>query len=311
MRVLVTGSNGMLGSSLVAELMRHHDVSGLANRESKDFQIPFHRADISIKPEVSEVIHKIRPDVIVHTAAHVDADDCERNPERAYAVNTDGTRWIAEASKAVGALLFFISSDYVFDGTKKEPYREVDLPNPLSVYGKSKTLAEDFLRSMNFGAYVIRVSWLFGEHGSNFFSTILKKICADENLKVVDDQIGAPTYTKDLAKPLRLMAEKAWARNLREGVHIYHIANAGKTSWFDATKVILEKVNSPVQLERISSHQLVREAKRPLNSVFDMSKIKQDFGIEMRSWRYALEEYWDQSLKVEWERRFSHKEVRK
>lgn len=302
MKILITGSNGMLGTDLVSELVSNHEVIGLANREHKKSPIPFYYVDIRDKAAVSKIIGEVRPNLVFHTAAHVNADDCELNSEFAFAVNTDGPRWVAEASASVGAVMVFTSTDYVFDGSKKGPYDETDEPHPLSVYGQSKAQAENFLRSLNNGAYVVRLSWLFGEHGPNFFKAILKKILNHENLKVVDDQIGAPTYTKDLAKAFRVLIERVGQTYERRGIHIYHLANTGTTSWFDAATLIWKKVNSGVRLDRITSDQLDRAAKRPKNSVFNLAKIKKDFGIELRPWNEALEEYWSQSLEKEWGR---------
>ena len=300
MKILVTGFSGMLGIDLVSELLPYHDVCGIENRETDKVKIRFQCIDITNRNAVFKVIGKFKPQVIIHTAAHVDADDCEKNPDHAYSINTQGTKWIADASVQEKATLLFISSDYVFDGMKQDAYDETDQPNPRNVYGKSKMLAENYLCEFNIGAYIIRPCWLFGENGPNFFRAILRKVARNENLKVVDDQIGAPTYTKDLSKVLRTIAEKAVAKNLKSGIQIYHVANNGKTSWFSAAKLIVSKVNSQVKLDPIPSTQLDRAAKRPNNSVFNMSKIKNDFGIVTRPWNEALEDYWNQSLKREW-----------
>ena len=302
MKILITGFSGMLGTDVVSELAPHHEVVGIANRENKKIHIPFHYLDIRDKAAVSKVIGEVKPDFILHTAAHVNADDCEQNAEFAFAVNSEGTRWVAEASAAVGARTAFISTDYVFDGSKKGPYEETDAPNPLSVYGKSKVQAENFLRSLDRGDYVIRLSWLFGENGPNFFKAVLKKAARHEDLKVVDDQFGAPTYTKDLAKAIRVLIERSEKIHPRKGINIYHLANSGITSWFDAAAFILAKANTDVRLDRINSDQLDRAAKRPKNSVLNLSKIKKDFGIQMRPWNEALEEYWNESLSKDWER---------
>lgn len=302
MKVLITGSSGMLGIDLVSELTLNHEVVGIANRENNKIQVPFYDLDIRDKVAVSEIIGQVKPDFIIHTAAHVNADDCEQNSEFAFAVNSEGTRWVAEASAAAGARMVFISTDYVFDGSKKGPYEETDEPHPLSVYGKTKVQAENFLRTMDRGDYIIRLSWLFGEHGPNFFKAILKKALRHEDLKVVDDQFGAPTYTKDLAKALRILVERAEKTHPKKGINIYHLANSGVTSWFDAARWILGKANADIRLDRITSDQLDRAAKRPKNSVLNLSKIKKDFGIQMRPWNEALEEYWNCSLSKDWER---------
>lgn len=300
MKILVTGFSGMLGVDLVSQLLPYHDVCGIANRESDKVSIPFQHVDITDRNGVFNAINKFKPNAVIHTAAYVDADDCEKNPERANTINFQGTKYVADASVSQNALLMFISSDYVFDGLKKAPYDETDQPNPRNVYGKTKALAENYIRELNRGFYIVRPCWLFGEHGPNFFRAILKKTARRETLKVVKDQMGAPTYTKDLSKALRLMIEKAVDQNKNNGTFIYHAANSGKTSWFDAAKNVVAKTGVDIPVLPITSDELARAAKRPFNSVFNMSKIKNDFGIVTRPWHEALDDYWNQSLKAEW-----------
>lgn len=298
MKILVTGSNGMLGSDLVTELASTYEVCGFGRKASQQNQIQYIQADLTKRSDVLGAITTLKPAIIIHTAAFTDVDDCELNPYQAFSVNVKGTEWVAQASDSVGATLFFISTDYVFDGNKQLPYNEEDLPNPLNVYGRSKFEAEEFLKSHCRSTWIIRSSWLFGSNGKNFFRSVLQAVARNEKLRVVNDQKGAPTYTRDLAKALRSLIEKG---NRVEGCRIYHLASAGAISWFQAAKKILEKINSKVELEAISSEKLKRPAKRPLNSVFDMARIKKDFGIQIRSWEEAFDEFWDESLEKEWQ----------
>ena len=299
MRILVTGSNGMLGSDLIAELTPRYEVCGLGRRANRHSQIPYEQADIANRSSVFKAVSSLKPAIIVHAAACTDVDGCELNPYQAFLVNVKGAEAVAEASDSLGATLIFISTDYVFDGTKSSPYQEDDLPNPLSVYGRSKFEAEEFLKSKCKSVWIIRSSWLFGSNGKNFFRTILQAVLKNEPLRVVNDQEGAPTYTKDLAKGISNLIEKG---NRVEDYRIYHLANSSQTTWFEAAQKLLKKMNSNVDLKPISSQELNRPAKRPQNSVFNMSRIKNDYGIELRSWEEALEGFWKESLAKEWQR---------
>ena len=298
MRILVTGSNGMLGSDLVTELAPRYDICGLGKGANKHSQISYHEVDITNQTAVIRAISLAKPAIIIHTAAFTDVDGCELNPYQAFLTNVKGTEAIAHASNLVGATLFFLSTDYVFDGTKQSPYVEEDTPNPLSVYGRSKFEAEEYLKSHAYSAWIIRSSWLFGQNGRSFFRAILQKVFKGEKLCVVDDRKGAPTYTKDLASALRDLVEKG---SRVQGYVVYHLANSGETTWLQAAKKLLEKVNSRVAIKPISSHELKRPAKRPANSVFNMTKIGQDYGIKLRSWEEAFDEFWEETLRREWE----------
>ena len=297
MRILVTGSNGMLGSDLVRELVSDYDVCGLGRRPNPCQPIQYFQADLASRSAVLKAISSSKPAIIVHAAAYTDVDGCELNPYQAFLVNVGGTQSVAEASDEVGATLFFISSDYVFDGTKPAPYEEEDQPNPLSVYGRSKFEAEEFLKSHCRSAWIIRSSWLFGANGRNFFRSLLQKMGRAEPLRVVDDQKGTPTYTKDLAKVIRILIERG---NRIEKYRIYHVTNEGVTTWFRAAKKMIEKTRSNIDLSAISSRDLKRPAKRPQNSVLNLSRLKQEFGLQLRSWEDAFEDFWSETLEKEW-----------
>ncbi|OGX05037.1 MAG: dTDP-4-dehydrorhamnose reductase [Omnitrophica bacterium RIFCSPLOWO2_12_FULL_50_11] len=302
MKILVTGSNGMLGSDLVYELCGHHDVFGLSRRGGKKYGTRFYEADVTKPDAILDIFSDIKPEMVVHTAAYTDVDGCERNPEQAVSVNTDGTRSVAKACSTIGATLFFISTDYVFDGNKMEPYDEEDVPKPMNTYGRSKRDAETFLQSAPICAYVIRTSWLFGENGKNFFRSIVQKVARGEKLEVVDDQQGAPTYTKDVAKALRPVLEQLEHDRRQSGSRVYHLANCGRTTWFKAAERIVKKLGTEVEIERITSEELDRPAKRPRNSILNTTRIHHDFGIRMRSWEEAVDAYWHESLREEWEK---------
>ncbi|OGW84499.1 MAG: dTDP-4-dehydrorhamnose reductase [Omnitrophica bacterium RIFCSPHIGHO2_02_FULL_46_11] len=295
MRILITGSNGMLGSDLVAELAPY-EICGLDRHNNRHSQIQYEQVDITDRTAVLKAVTLLKPSIIVHAAAFTDVDECELNPTQAFSVNSKGTQWVAEAGDSCGATLFFMSTDYVFDGTKQLPYNEEDKPNPLSVYGRSKFQAEEFLKSKCRSSWILRTSWLFGMNGKNFFRTIAQLAREKKELRIVDDQRGVPTYTKDLAKAIRILIERG---SRAKGYHLYHIANTGETTWFQAAKKFLEKTSPDIKLIPISSQELNRPAKRPLNSVFNMERIKKDFGIQLRRWDEALLQFQSEVLKKE------------
>lgn len=258
MQVLVTGAGGMLGRA-VAE---RFEVAGVElTSASHD------RLDVCDRDAVLQAVTALRPDAVVHLAAWTAVDDCERDPDRAYRVNALATRHVAEASRRVGAHLLYVSTDYVFDGTKDSPYHEWDAPRPLSVYGRSKLAGE---HEAGPEATVVRTSWLVGRHGANILKTILRLAAERETISFVDDQRGHPTIADDLARMLhRLVAER------RPGV--FHVTNQGAVSWCDFARAVFEAAgHDPERVRPITSAQLdpPREALRPANSVLDNAALR-------------------------------------
>ncbi len=298
MKILITGSNGMLGSDLVDVLSPQYEVAGLGLNSNLHPSIPYFKADIASSAEVLKTVHSFKPAIIIHCAAYTNVDGCERDPNQAYSINTRGTQYLAEASDQVGATIFFISSDYVFDGTKNGPYLESDKGNPVSVYGRSKFEAEEWLKSNCRSASIIRSSWLYGKTGRNFFRAILQCLKDQKELKVVQDQKGAPTYSKDLAAGLKLFLERS---SRPKGCEIYHLANQGSVSWYEVAQELLREAKVTKEIKPITSSELNRAAKRPANSVFDMSKMKTKYNIKLRSWKEAFHDYWNEVLKFEWQ----------
>jgi len=298
----------MLGADLIWGLKGSHRLFGLGLGPNPHTDIPFEELDITDREAVGALAERIRPDVIIHAAAYRDADQCEREPEQAYAVNCKGTEWVARAAGSVGAKLFFISSDYVFDGTKRAPYTEEDPPNPLSVYGRNKAESEEFLKSWSRSAWIIRTSWLFGTHGRSFFRSILNAVKLGRPLRVVNDQRGAPTYARDLADAFRVLIEKAQHGT---GGKVYHLTNGGTVTWYEAACRLLAKLHYQGPLEAISSEELNWPARRPKNSALSMDRIRKDFGICMRPWDEAFNEYWDTTLVHEWTRPRSSSRIKK
>jgi dTDP-4-dehydrorhamnose reductase len=259
MRVFITGAGGQLGSDLVAEFERdgHHEVVA-ANHE---------HLDVSRRDQVLGLITATQPDVVVHPAAWTAVDACEADPDRAHAVNALGTRHVAEAARRVGAPVFYVSTDYVFDGTKDEPYDEWDEPNPRSMYGRSKLAGE---RELDDGSTIVRTSWVCGYHGGNMVKTILRLAGQHDTLSFVDDQRGHPSFTEDLAVAIKqLVVER------RPG--LFHVTNQGAVSWYEfAREVLLAAGDDPDRVKPISTADLdpPRPAPRPTNSVLDNAALR-------------------------------------
>jgi dTDP-4-dehydrorhamnose reductase len=272
MRVTVFGSSGLLGQSLMRE--RNGDkVVGLVSRD----------ADIRDAGQVRGVIARTRPDWIVLAAAYTDVDGCESHQDRAFAVNRDGAVNVAEAARQAGARLIFLSSDYVFDGTKTSPYEVNDKRNPQSVYGKSKAEAEVALLNVLPEACIARTSWLFGIGGKCFPDTILKFAATRPTLDVVNDQRGCPTYCPDLAKAIiQLCRERACG--------IVHITNLGDCSWFEFARATLKDAGYSTVVNPVTTQQMPRPARRPAYSVLSPTSL-QRWGVQMPTWQDALQRY--------------------
>ena len=285
MKILVTGSSGMLGRDICKVFSADSEVIGIdiAGDEGS------YKADITDIAEINEIFTKEKPDIVIHSAAYTDVDGCERDPDKAYRINTEGTRNIAEACSSIGTPLIFISTDFVFDGSKDSPYKEDEETGPINVYGRSKLKAEESLGEFSGHYVIVRTSWLYGAHGKNFVDTIIKKAQENKVLKVVDDQVGSPTYTKDLALALK---DLIGSGDL-SGSEIYHISNTGDCSWYAFTRKIIDLSGGMegVMVEPIASTELARAAERPKYSVLDTGKFEERTGQKMRSWKEALGEF--------------------
>ncbi len=284
--ILITGASGMLGRDLVEVLSKEHEVVGLDVKGSR-----FIVCDITDREKTIEVICDAKPEIVIHTAAYTDVDGCEKNPDLAYRVNGIGTQNVALACKECKAVMAYISTDFVFDGKKGKPYLESDKPNPLSIYGKSKLEGEKYISSLLDKYFIIRTSWLFGKHGKNFVDTILKLAKEKKELRVVNDQIGSPTYTKDLAQAISKLISNFQFPISNYG--IYHISNSGSCSWYEFAQKIIRTshITHHTSLKPISSGELNRPAKRPKFSVLDNSRYIRIVGEPLRLWQKALREY--------------------
>jgi dTDP-4-dehydrorhamnose reductase len=276
MRVLITGAKGMLGRDLVDIMSDRFEVEAIDIEDS----------DITRFGEIRQTIRDKRPEFVIHCAAYTDVDGCEVETGLSYRINGLGTRNVVACSAELDVPVLYISTDFVFDGRKPSPYREYDNPDPISEYGYGKVAGEFFVRHLHNRFYIVRTSWLYGSHGKNFVDTILKIADQKGELKVVNDQFGSPTYTRDLAGKLVDLIE------VKAGYGIYHITNSGACSWCDfAGKILATAGLIDVKLEPITSEELGRAARRPSNSVLENRAIGQE-GLEpLRSWEEALSEY--------------------
>jgi dTDP-4-dehydrorhamnose reductase len=293
-KILITGSSGMLGSSLCEALADEYEISGLDLFEpqaSNPKPQAFSQCDIADKHSVVTVISKVKPDLIIHTAAYTDVDGSELNRQKAFAVNAQGTENVVQAARGLGAILFYISTDYVFDGKKDKPYTETDLPHPINIYGQSKLEGEKIIQARLDKYFILRTSWLYGPNGKNFVTTILEKARENKILKIVDDQIGSPTYNLDLAKAIKVLLSNINAGLSASVYGIYHITNSASCSWYEFAKRIISLKQLETEILPISSSEAKRPALRPKMSVLDNSKLKATFRLNLRPWPEALNHF--------------------
>ena len=265
----------MLGRDLVSCLESRHCVLPLTREE----------ADITDSSAVDRALDKGEPDIVIHCAAFTAVDDCEVQPELASKVNAEGTQNVARACRKLGIPVLYLSTDYVFDGEKPEPYVETDRPNPLNVYGKTKLAGEEGVKELATRFWIVRVSWLFGPWGRNFVRTILDQAQRGKPLRVVTDQVGAPTYTMHLAEKIEDIFTAA------EGA-IYHVTNQGYCSWFEFASEILRQAGlDDITISPIASSALDRRARRPRNSRLANTRLEASGLGLLPPWKDAVRSY--------------------
>ena len=268
MKVLVTGANGMLGQDLCPIL---EDAGCFVAETDID------TLDITNESAVFDAIETIKPDIVIHTAAYTNVDKAEEDLETAMKINAQGTENVAKACAKNGCLLVYISTDYVFDGTKNEPYLPTNNVNPINDYGLTKLKGEEAVQKHCEKYYITRTSWLYGHHGKNFVETMLS-LAKKPELKVVDDQVGCPTWTVELANGiLKLIGSQ-------KDYGIYHICGSGSVSWYGFAKEIFEQSGVNVNLKPCATEDFPRPANRPKYSVMANDKL-------CRDWKLALKEY--------------------
>jgi dTDP-4-dehydrorhamnose reductase len=277
MKVLVTGATGMLGLSLVRALEKQdHAVLPLSREE----------ADVTQLSSFHHPIQAIQADWIFHLAAFTKVDECETHADEAYLVNALGARNAAQAAAEANISLLTISTDYVFDGLAKTPYREYDPTGPRSVYGQTKLAGEQAVREIHPRHVIVRTSWLYGRGGSNFIDTILNKAREGEPLRVVDDQRGSPTSTHDLARALIQLAEA-------KQYGTYHVTNSGDCTWYELAKYAVQRAGLRAEIARTDSASLGRPAPRPAYSVLSNLLYEHVTGNRLPHWQDAVDRYLD------------------
>ena len=289
MRVLVTGCRGQVGSEVVRAL------DGIAH------VVPHDRATLDLEDAaaVARGVRDARPDVIVNAAAYTAVDQAESDEARAHAVNAVAPGVMAEEARKLGALLLHFSTDYVFDGTKPVPYVEDDPPAPLGAYGRTKLAGERAIAAAGGDHAILRTSWVYGPHGRNFMLTMLKLAATREELRIVDDQHGAPTSSLQLARLTRsLLApegrlDRASLDRVRSRSGLYHATAAGTTTWFGFAQAIFASAPPGVprpRLTPIPTKDYPTPARRPANSVLSNERLARAFGVRMDDWRAGLAE---------------------
>jgi dTDP-4-dehydrorhamnose reductase len=257
MKVLVTGADGQLGYDVVKKLkeinIEHIGV------DKEDF-------DLTNEKETKDFILDYKPDVIVNCAAYTDVDRAEVERELCYQINVDGTRYVAEIAKEINAKILYISTDYVFDGQGEEPFEVTDQPNPINYYGETKYQGEQEVQKLLDKYFIVRTSWVFGEHGDNFVKTMLRLGKERDEISVVADQYGSPTYTGDLAELIIEMIKT-------DKYGIYHATNEGFCSWYEFAKEIFKVSDIVVKVIPVNSEEFKTRAERPKNSRLQKNKL--------------------------------------
>jgi dTDP-4-dehydrorhamnose reductase len=275
MRILVTGYTGQLGYDVVREgVNRGLTMYGIG---SKDL-------DITKELDVYNYVKKVNPDAIIHCAAYTAVDKAEDDRQTCWNVNVEGTKYLASAARDIQAKFMYISTDYVFDGKGESPFEETDIPNPVGYYGLTKYEGEKIVRSLLEEWFIIRISWVFGIIGSNFVKTMLRLAESRDELNVVGDQFGSPTYTFDLSRLLIDMIQT-------NKFGVYHVSNEGYCSWADFATEIFNQARKSVIVNSITSEQYPTRAVRPKNSRMSKQKLEDNGFSPLPNWQEALQHY--------------------
>lgn len=294
MKVLITGSNGQVGSCLVKQLQACPNAEVLA--------VDRNELDITSQSDVIEMINEFKPHIIINAAAHTAVDKAETEVDLSYAINRDGPLYLAQAAESIGAALLHISTDYVFAGDKEGIYSETDTVNPQGVYGTSKLAGEKAVLTVCSRAIILRTAWVFGEEGNNFVKTMLRLAQQRDELSIVADQFGGPTYAGDIATALVIIAKTI----MTEGgdfepskYGLYHYSGLPHTSWRGFAQTIFDKaveqkvLNKAPIVNGIKTEDYPTPAKRPANSKLNTQKITETFGVQASDWQYALNQLSD------------------
>jgi dTDP-4-dehydrorhamnose reductase len=281
MRVLVCGHNGQVAQALKTQLAGLGEIH-LLGRDQLDLAQP---------EALREPLRQLAPGLIINAAAYTAVDQAETEPDTAFAINAQAPGVLAEESLRLGAPLIHYSTDYVFDGEKATPYNEQDVPNPLGVYGRSKLAGEQAIAAVGGAHLILRTSWVYSLHGRNFLLTMQRLLQEKPQLRVVDDQIGAPTWATTIALSTRVLIER-WQAGRAGAWGTYHLAAQGQTSWFGFAQAIGEQLKARglpcAELLPIPSSEYPTPARRPANSRLDCSRLAREWGVTLPHWQQAL-----------------------
>jgi dTDP-4-dehydrorhamnose reductase len=278
LKILLLGRNGQVGWELERTLaplgeLKAFDRAGL---------------DLADTPRLAAAVRALQPEVIVNAAAYTAVDKAESERDAAFAVNATAPRVLAEEAKRIGALLVHYSTDYVFDGEKRTPYVEDDATNPLNVYGASKLAGEEAIRKSGCRHLILRTSWVYGPRGKNFMLTMLRLARERPELRVVDDQVGAPTSSIEIARATaQVLVRAAPSPGLSD---LFHLAARGETSWYGFAQGILARAGIATPIVAIATEGYPTPAHRPRNSRLDCSRLRETFGVTLAPWQEGLEE---------------------
>lgn len=282
-RILITGAKGQLGKALTLLLKdkKPYELFLTGHTPSEDGSVA--KLDIADETAVNNTIKRVKPDIIINCATMTAVDLCESEQENAYRVNSQGAKYLAQAAAQIDAKLIQVSTDYVFDGKKKEPYIESDATNPVNVYGTTKLQGELFVLEHCKKSMIVRTAWLYGE-GKNFVKTMLRLADSGNKIRVVADQFGTPTSTIELAKTIRYLMET-------EAYGIYHATCEGSCSWYEFAEMIFQVAGKDVKVEAITTAEYKTPAQRPLYSVLDNKALRERHGYYMKDWKVAFTDY--------------------
>ncbi len=286
-KILLISCTGQVGAELWRSLQPLGEVIPV-DRDLKSVT----RLDLTNPQQIREVIQQVKPNIIVNAAAYTAVDKAEQDQQVAMAINATAPQILAELAKQTNALLVHYSTDYVFDGTKNAPYLETDTPNPLNMYGKSKLAGDQAIQASGCHHLIFRTSWVYGRYGQNFFLTIQRLAKEREELRIVADQIGSPTWSRLIAdmtaQVLSQLYSPRFQTDLSEISGIYNLTCGGQTNWCEFAQRISERAPKPPRVIPIPTSDYPAPAKRPLYSVLSNQKLAQTFGLELPDWQAAL-----------------------
>jgi dTDP-4-dehydrorhamnose reductase len=289
MKILITGAAGQVGSALVNQFNKLNDSEVLA--------VARNDLNITNRDAVYKLVNQFKPDIIINTAAYTAVDKAEKEANLCFATNRDGPRFLAESANSINAIIIHISTDYVFSGDKNSSYSETDITSPQSIYGESKLAGELAVIKACTRHIILRTAWIFGDQGSNFVSTMLQLAKTNDQLSVVCDQFGGPTYAGDIASALVAICQSIYGDEEADKFGIYHFSGLPHVNWFQFAQLIFEIANNKGVLNKypiiksITTENYPTAAKRPLNSRLNTLKITNVFGINASDWIRGLEVY--------------------